>query len=280
MHRFSYHEPNSTEEAVALLSGLNDAKVLAGGTDLLVGMRKGVCMPANIVNIKKIRELSVVKKDSQTIEIGAAVTMFETEKVLEGRLEYQAFAQAIHSVASCQIRNRATVAGNLCNASPAADTATALVALGANVRILGSDGERILPVENLFIAPRCSALANDEVLTAVLLPSLPGIRSTFLKKSRRPSVDLATVNVAAAWDGKAIRIALGAVAPTVIRAAQAEKYINQHGLCRDTAIEAAKLAQQSAKPISDLRGSKEYRLELVRVLTEQALTALAGGEAQ
>lgn len=280
MHRFHYHEPSSAEQAVKLLSELEDAKILAGGTDILPGMRKGLWQPKHILDIKKASGLAEVRLGSKGIEIGAAATMYETEKSLNLRPEYSVLCQAIHHVASCQIRNRATIAGNICNASPAADTASALVAMNASVRVLGPNGERTIPVENLFIGPRRSVLAKNEVVTAVVLPDMTGIKGVFLRKSRRPSVDLATVNVSATTDGKNVRIALGAVAPTVVRAIAAEAYLAERGLTRETALEAAKLAQRAANPITDQRGTRAYRLELVHILTERALLALAGGEAQ
>ncbi|MDF2500696.1 MAG: CoxM [Anaerosporomusa subterranea] len=279
MHRFTYHEPSSSMQAVKMLSEFEDAKVLAGGTDLLVGMRKGALLPKHIINIKTALELSGINAGPDGIAIGAATTMYETEKYLHHLPEYHVLCQAIHHVASCQIRNRATVAGNLCNASPAADTASALLAMGASVKVLGVNGERIIPIDKLFVRPRQTTLAQDELITAVLLPIMKGMNGIFLRKSRRPSVDLATVNVAVVTDNKTVRIALGAVAPTVVRAIEAEELLNREGLNQTTAVAAAKLAQRSASPISDLRGTKEYRLELVQVLTERALLALAGGEA-
>jgi carbon-monoxide dehydrogenase medium subunit len=266
-------------QAVKMLSEFEDAKVLAGGTDLLVGMRKGALLPKHIINIKTALELSGINAGPDGIAIGAATTMYETEKYLHHLPEYHVLCQAIHHVASCQIRNRATVAGNLCNASPAADTASALLAMGASVKVLGVNGERIIPIDKLFVRPRQTTLAQDELITAVLLPIMKGMNGIFLRKSRRPSVDLATVNVAVVTDNKTVRIALGAVAPTVVRAIEAEELLNREGLNQTTAVAAAKLAQRSASPISDLRGTKEYRLELVQVLTERALLALAGGEA-
>lgn len=280
MHRFTYHEPGSAQEAVKLLSELENAKLLAGGTDLLPGMRKGFWQPKHVINLKTAANLSDIKLTASGVEIGAAATMYETEKFLHLRPGYGILCQAIHLVASCQIRNRATVAGNLCNASPAADTASALVAMNASVRVLGLHGERIIPVEKLFIGPRRSLLEKNELVTAVILPDMAGIKGIFLRKSRRPSVDLATVNVAATFDGSNVRIALGAVAPTVVRASAAEIYIAERGITQETAREAARLAKQAANPITDQRGTKEYRLELVQVLTERALLALAGGVAQ
>jgi carbon-monoxide dehydrogenase medium subunit len=262
-----------------MLSELEDAKILAGGTDLLVGMRKGTCLPKHVINIKTAPELSGIKAGPDGIEIGAATTMYETERYLHHLPEYQVLCQAIHHVASCQIRNRATVAGNLCNASPAADTGSALLAMGASVRVLGVNAERIIPIEQLFLRPRQTTLEKNEIITSVLLPIMTGMKGIFLRKSRRPSVDLATVNVAVVTNGKTIRIALGAVAPTVVRAVEAEELLNGEGLNPTTAVAAAKLAQRTASPISDLRGTKEYRLELVQVLTERALLALIGGEA-
>lgn len=282
MDKFDYHEPRSLQEAMELLDRYGEtARVLAGGTDLIVQMRHEVVRPQNVVNIKTIPELHPISVYDDTVEIGAAATMFTIEKTLTRYPEFTVLCEAMHTVASCQIRNRATLVGNICNASPAADTIPALYVLDARVKALGPGGERIIPIDGFFAGPRRTTLAKNELVVSILLPRLPSVyRGTYLKKARRPSVDLATASVAASYDGEKVKIALGAVAPTVVRATESENRLLEEGLNHLTAAAAARLAVGAANPISDLRGTREYRLQLVEVLTERALTALYRGHAQ
>jgi carbon-monoxide dehydrogenase medium subunit len=270
----------SVNEACTLLRNYGDeARLLAGGTDLLVKFRKGVIQPQHVLNIKKIPGLDYIGFGPGGLEIGAAVTMYETEKFLAAYPQYQVLSQAIHSVASCQIRNRATVAGNVCNASPAADTVPALVVLSAVVKVRGVDGERCVPVGEFFAGPGKNVLQSGEMVTGLVIPAAsPQAKGVYLKHSRRRMVDLATVGLAAWGENREIRIAMAAVAPTVVRALAAEALLAEAGLSRETAAKAAKLATMSAVPISDLRGSREYRLAMVEVLARRALEALCGGD--
>lgn len=281
MHQFKYIAPRSLADTVnVLLDYGNDAKVLAGGTDLLIQMRKGLYRPQILVDIKKIVGLDQIVFSEESIDIGAAVSLWEVEKFLATYREYSVLSQAIHSVGSYQVRARATLAGNICNASPAADTATALVVLDALVKIYGPQGHRFLPIEEFFIGPRQTVVEPGEVVTGISLPRmLKESRGIFLKKSRRPFVDLATVNVAALLSGATLKVALGAVGPTIVRATGTEQFIARDGLSPETALLAAKLAPLAARPISDVRGSRAYRLALVEVLTGRALSELcrAGG---
>lgn len=280
MYEFEYHEPQSLAEATSLLAAYAEtARVLAGGTDLIVQMRKGLLRPQHLINIKTIPGLDQITLNEDTIEIGAAVTLNAAEKFLAAYPEYDVLGQAIHSVASVQIRHRATLAGNICNASPAADTAPALVVLGADVKLHGTHGERLVPVEKFFAGPRKTVLLNGEVVSAIVLPKIsPTAKGVYLRKARRPSVDLATVNVAVFSDESGYRIALGAVAPTVLRVRAAEQLLQDGGLSPAAAATAAGLCRQNAKPITDIRGSAAYRLELVEVLTQRALLALGATE--
>lgn len=280
MHSFEYYEPRSLQEAAELLLRHGDtAKILAGGTDLIVQIRNEVVQPQHVINIKTVPGLNRVTVSHEGVEVGASASMFAVEKALLEHPEYKVLREAIHTVACCQIRNRATLAGNICNASPAADTLPALYVLDAQVKIFGAGGERIVPVDKFMTGPRRTVLAKGEVVASILLPRFPEtFRGVYIKKSRRPSVDLATVSVAACWDGKLAKIALGAVAPTVVRASEAENVIGSKGLNYVTAADAAKAAVSAANPISDLRGSREYRLLLVEALTERALLALSSEE--
>lgn len=282
MRKFEYYEPHSLPEAADLLAELGEsAKVLAGGTDLIVQMRDGIVNPQHVINIKKVPELAKIAATKDGVEIGAAVSMFNAEKALANNCGYFVLCEAMHSVASCQIRNRATLAGNVCNASPAGDTIPALFVLDAQVVIYGPRGERKSLIKDFFVGPRRTTLTRGEFVTGIILPSPSSeFHGTYLKKSRRPSVDLATVGVAVCFDGNHAKIALGAVAPTVVRAEQAEELIKQEGLTHVSAAKAGRLAVEAASPISDLRGSREYRLRLVETLTERALRKLLSGGGQ
>ncbi len=275
---FEYHEPQSLAEVTSLLAAYGEAaRVLAGGTDLLVQMRKGRHQPRHLLNIKTVPGLDQISVAEDCAEIGAAVTLHDAEKFLSAYPEYDVLCQAMHSVASCQIRNRATLTGNVCNASPAADTVPALVVLSANVKIHGTHGDRLVPVERFLTGPGRTVLLTGEVVSAIVLPRINGgARGVFLRKARRPSLDLATANIAVYAAGGSYRIALGAVGPTVIRVREAERLLARQGLTASSAAEAARFARLAARPITDVRGSDEYRLELVAALTEQALLTLAG----
>lgn len=282
VHKFEYHEPQTLDEVAALLQAYGDqARILAGGTDLLVKFRKGVIEPRHVVNIKKIPRLDCIEFTKDGLEIGPAVTMYESEVFLARYPEYQVLAQAVHSVASCQIRNRATIVGNVCNASPAADSLPALVVLGAVVKIHGLKGERRVPVESFFTGPGKTVLLSGELVSGIVIPPVAkGAKGVYLKHSRRRFVDLAVVGLAAFYDRQNIKIALGAVAPTVVRAQAAEKLLAEQGLSLETASAAAKLTALSAGPISDIRSSREYRLAMMEVLAKRALRMLSGGERQ
>jgi CO/xanthine dehydrogenase FAD-binding subunit len=274
---FEYHEPQSLAEVTSLLAAHGEtARVLAGGTDLLVQMRKGRQQPHHLLNIKTVPGLDQIIVAEDCVEIGAAVTLYDAEKQLSAYQEYGVLCQAMHSVASCQIRNRATLAGNICNASPAADTVPALVVLGANVKIHGTKGDRLVPMERFITGPGRTVLLIGEVVSAIVLPRLNGgSRGVYLRKARRPSLDLATASVAAFAAGGSYRIALGAVGPTVIRVREAERLLAAKGLTAASAAEAARIAGLAARPISDVRSSEEYRRDLVAALAERALLALA-----
>jgi carbon-monoxide dehydrogenase medium subunit len=276
---FEYHEPQSLAEVTSLLTAYGEsARVLAGGTDLLVQMRKGRQEPHHLLNIKTVPGLEQITVAEDSVEVGAAVTLHEGERFLAGYPEYGVLRQAMHSVASVQIRHRATLAGNICNASPAADTVPALVVLGAKIKIHGSHGDRLVPVERFITGPGRTVLLTGEVVSAVVLPR-PGNggRGVYLRKARRPSLDLATASAAVFAAAGSCRIALGAVAPTVIRVREAERLLAREGISAATAAEAARLARAEARPISDVRGEAEYRRELVAVLMEQAVLMLAEG---
>jgi carbon-monoxide dehydrogenase medium subunit len=283
MPKFEYHTPTSLTEAVALLSTHgNMAKVFAGGTDIFVAMKKRESVPDHLINLKGIEGLKGIDDDeAEGIRIGGLTPLgdLERSKIISEKLPI--FGDAFNVMASPQIRNLGTIGGNLCSAVPSADTAPPLIALGASVKLNGTNGERKVLVEDFFKGPGESVLRPDEILTQILIPnSLENSGGAYLKMMRRNAMDLALVGVAVQLrldaDGtvcKKAKIALGAVAPTPIRARGAEKTLIDKVIDEDLAGEAGRIAAQEASPISDIRASREYRMEMVGVLTKRAVMA-------
>lgn len=280
VHRFEYHEPSTVERACELLRTYgNEVKILAGGTDLLVRMREGTFAPQHIVNIKKIPALDLVGESGGGVEIGASVTLFDVEKTVQRFPRYGVLGQAIHTVGSCQIRHRATLAGNVCNASPAADSLPALSALEAVLKVAGPVGERFVPIGSFFAGPGRTVLQAGEMVVSVVLPAVSeDTTGVYIKHGRRSKVDLSTVGLAVVRSGKTFRISLGAVAPTVVRAAEAETYLNERGLSGGTFDKAVQLITQAAAPITDIRASREYRLDILSILSRRALAFIQEGK--
>jgi len=281
MRRFDYFEPRTLQEAAALLHrGQGKACLLAGGTDLLVEIKEHIRRPEYVVNIKRIPGLNGIRYDDKAgLRIGALVTARTLETCPVITQSYAGLAQAVKELGSIQVRNRATVVGNLCRASPSGDTAPPLIADGARIRIFGLNGERDLPLEEFFTGPGQTVLGPDEIAVELALPSpRPHTGKVYIKHGRRKAMELATVGVAVSLtlaDGlcQAIRIVLGAVAPTPIRARAAEALMHKTALDEAAIQAAAQAALAEARPISDVRGSAEYRREMVRVLTARGLRA-------
>jgi len=286
MTRFEYCEPATLDEAVALLHvGGGDATVLAGGTDLLVQIRERVRRPAQVVNIKKILGLDTLAFDpAEGLTIGALATTRTLETSEPVRRHYAALHAAVVHFASIQVRHRDTVVGNVCRASPSADTLPPLIADAATVRILGPNGVRIFAVEDFCTGPGRTVLQAGELVTHVhVLAPAPRTCKVYLKHGRRVEMELATVGVAATVTLDAsgsladARIALAAVAPTPLRAKAAEAALRSavatsRGRLDARAIEAAAQAAMSeARPIPDVRASADYRREMVGVLVRRAL---------
>jgi carbon-monoxide dehydrogenase medium subunit len=288
MRRFEYFEPATLDEAVALLGRFGgDAGLLAGGTDLLVEIREHVRWPRQVVNIKKIPGIAaLVYDDRDGLRFGALVTAREIETspvVLE---KYPGLVQAARELGSIQVRNRATIVGNICRASPSADTLPPLIADGATVTTYGPAGGRRVALEQFFTGPGRTVLGPGELVTEIAVPPPPPHTGKhYIKHGRRKAMELATVGVGVTLtlDGggcREIRIALGAVAPTPIRAHKAEDALRGRPL-DDASIEAAaRIAVGECRPISNVRGSAEYRRDMVGVLTERAIRqAMAVAEA-
>lgn len=278
--KFEYHAPATIQEALQFLSQNRDrSKLLAGGTDLLVAMKNRATTPAHLVNLKGIGELRSVDYDArQGLRIGSLATIGDIERSQIIREKFTPLWDATDVMAAPQVRNLGTIGGNLCSAIPSADTAPPLIAMGASVRLLGSRGERLLPVEKLFKGPGESVLEPDEILMEVLIPNPPEQSAgAYFKLMRRNAMDLALVGVAVFLRMnkdksrcEEARIALGAVAPTPIRAVGAERVLAGKQVNEKCAQSAGEAASREAHPITDVRATAEYRRTMVGVLTKRA----------
>jgi len=290
---FAYLTPTSLEEAVGLLAEHGrEARVLAGGTDLLLKVKAGRVRPRCLVNIKRIPGLDGMSFDPTSgLRLGALVTAADVARSEVVQTHYPALVQGASVMASLQIRNLATVGGNLCNAAPSADLAPPLIALGGSAVIAGPEGQRRVPLGEFFLGPGQTILAPGELLVAITLPfPRPGSAAVYLKNSPRQAMDIAVVGVAVAMrrlDERCedVCLVLGAVAPTPLRARRAEALLRGEEITTERVpelvAEAARTAAQEAQPIDDVRGSVWYRRQMVEVLTRRALLHLTeGSEAQ
>jgi len=283
MRPFEFYEPESLKEACSFLDSFKEeAKVLAGGTDLLVQLKEGAIDLNHIVNLKKIAGLDELAFDKrQGLRIGALVTwtkLLDSEPI---KKHYTALRQAAETMACMQVRNLATLAGNICHASPAANGPIPLLLYGAECKIQGPKGERAIPIGNMFLGVQKNALRNDEILTEITVPSPPSeSRSVYYKFSTRKAMDLEIVGIGVlVGKGRGkydlVRIALGAVATTPIRAVKAEGYLKGKPAEDKVMKEAAEIAAKECSPVSDVRASKEYRRELVKGLVYLSLKECA-----
>lgn len=273
-----YYEPVSLEEAIKLLRKFKgEAKVLAGGTDLFISLRNNSTQLKYMINIKKIPELSGVSYDPKGgLVIGPLTTMNEVAEHEVIRREYSLLSQAAGKIGSYQVRNRATLGGNLCHAAPSAETAPPLLTLEVKLNLVGPVGERVVPIEKFFIGPGETILNNDEIIKAIVIPPLQErTAGCYVKHSYRKAMDIAVVGVAMlltldANYCKNARIGLGAVAPIPIRALQTEAYLKGKELTYEVLQQAGEIAAHEVNPISDIRGSREYRIEMIKVQIRRA----------
>ena len=275
---FEYLEPETIEEAVRVLSRYGrKAKILAGGMDLVPSLRRGEIKPEYVVSIQRVSGLGYIGGDGvQGLRIGALTRLFPLELSPIIQEDCRVLYEAIHHIASIQVKTMGTVVGNICVATPASDVAAALFALGAILKIASTSSERSLPIEDFFIGVNLTALLPGEIVTEVFLPRPPpGNGSAFLKLVRT-AADIAKVNVAvlvAVSDNicQEARIVLGSVAPTVIRAKKAEAMLKGKKLESKVIRAAADAAAKEIKPITDIRSTAEYREEVTRVLVRRAI---------
>ncbi|KMY67755.1 hypothetical protein AAU61_07685 [Desulfocarbo indianensis] len=276
---FTYHRPGGLAEALAMLDGFGgQAKLLAGGTDLLVNMKHGKQAPAQLIDLDGLAELKASGSRGDALELGAGLKAAAIAGGLGGAAP-QALAQGAGALGSPQVRNRASLGGNLVTARPAADMCVPLLALGARVALVSPAGERQVDLPEFFLGPGLTALHPSEVLTRVLLAKpRPGEGSGYGKLGLRKALEIPLVNVAA-WlaleaDGKTIkeaRVALGAAAPTPMLSPGAAKALAGATAGDDAFAAAAFAAAADARPIDDHRGSAEYRRDMVAALTKRCL---------
>ena len=278
MSSFEYSTPATIDQAIALLNQ-SGASALAGGTDLLIHQRAGIVAPKQLVDLSAL-DLNYVRKDDGVVRIGAMTTFAEILDSDVVRRDLPCLAESAAEIGAVQTRNMATLGGNLCSAVPSADSAPPLLVYDARVKIAGSDGERLVPLEQFFVGPKKNVLRPGELLIEiqVAVPS-PRTGARFLKLGRRKAMSLAVVNVAArltlGQDHRRVenaRIALGAVAPTPRRAQRAESMLQGSNVSESLIDSAARAAADEIAPISDLRATATFRRETSRVLVKRALT--------
>lgn len=275
MRPFSYERPTTLADAVALLSANPDARPLAGGTDLIIRLRDGTLQPGMVIDLKRVTELQpAIREDAGRLSISATTVM--TDIAADPRVlnHFVALSEAAAVVGAVQIRNRATLAGNLCNASPAADTAPALLVHGAEVVAAGPAGERRIPVSDFFVSSGQTSLAAGELVTAVELP-LHEHRtgSVHLRRTRRRGHDLAAITLACAVDEAGVtRLAYGSVGPRPFLA------VDESGVLADPDNDDAtrapileELLARAAPSPTSMRAGPEYRLAMLRVLARRGL---------
>jgi carbon-monoxide dehydrogenase medium subunit len=274
---FAYLKPGSLPEALALLAEHGrTAAVLAGGTDLISWMRDDLVAPEVVIDLKGIPGLRGIALVDGTLRLGALATFSDLLASPAVAAVLPVLAEMAGTVASVGIRNRATVAGNLCSAVPSNDAGPVLLAAEASLQVSGPDGERTIPLADWFLGPRRTALGEGELVTGISVPVPEKHGGCFLKLGRYRGEDLAQASVAVlALPGHHYRIAFGAVAPATFRAAAIEEYLEGRPLDDATLAGAAGLVTGQISPISDIRAGAEYRTHMCRVMLVRALRAAA-----
>jgi CO/xanthine dehydrogenase FAD-binding subunit len=279
---FDYVRAETASQVIELLQAHGPAaRLLMGGTDLFPGLREGRIHPRLVVDVKGVPGLREVRYTPEAgLVVGAAVTMNELVRNLDVVAHYPLLAQAAASVASYQIRNRATIGGNLCNASPCADMGPAALVLEASLALSCPGGERCVPAGDFLLGPGQTALQHGEFLAAIHFPPpRPGAVARYRKLGRCRSGDLSLVSVAllafpnGTPSGYEFRLGMGSVAPTPIRAREAEACLANNVLGDESLVQAAELAGAASSPITDVRATAEYQQEMVRNLSLRELRA-------
>lgn len=286
MKAFDYFSPGTVDEACDLLLRHGErASVLAGGTDLLVRMKYGEASPDYIIDLKKIPGLSEIEYlEDRGLRVGALASIHALESSPIIKKQYSPLAEAASVLGSLQIRNRGTVGGNLCHASPAADMAPPLMALDSTVTMAGKGGERMVKADDFFVGPERTLLKTGEILTEIRIPDMaPYSKGIYLKHGVRKGVSCSVVSVAVILTMEARRplcmnakIVMGAVAPKPIHAHEAEQFLEGKKIDLTLLREAANLAAEESRPVDDLRGSAWYRKEIVKTLVQRGIAEILG----
>ncbi len=287
MDETKYLVPDSLKEALSLVGQLGGkARLIAGGTDAMVKMKKGTDLAEALVDLRNLRELDFVRVGQDgSLELGAAVSLREVERSVTVLDKWKVLALAAGQMASPTVRRRATIGGNICNAAPSADFVPPLMVLGAHLKLSSLDGERTIPLDEFFLGPGRTALGQNEILTSITVPPLtPRSGAAYLKQKRREGADIALAGVAAcvqiaghsAVPGEApliqeIRLALAAVGPVPLRARAAEGALRGTSASPDLLVRAGEIAAGECNPIDDVRASAWYRRRLIATLTARAV---------
>lgn len=278
-NEFEYLQPSSLEKALELKAEYgNRAKLIAGGTNLVVQMKQERSNPELIIDISKIRQLSNANKNNEGLNLGALMRIKRIKSMPIVQSDYQALSDACASFGSMQIQTMGTIGGNICNGSPASDSVPALVAFNASLTLKSISSQRQVLLEDFLLRPGETAIGQDEILTNILLPKPEkGTGSAYIKISR-VEADLAKVSAAAVIvrDNDRIvdcKLAFGSVAPTVIRANKAEQFLIGKSFSEEIGLKAGEIAQQEVSPVDDVRSTAWYRREIVRVITHDVLSA-------
>lgn len=274
---FQYHRPTTVEEAIRLLDDLENAKPLAGGTDLVPLLREGEIKPGHLVDLNWVPELDYVKEHGGFIRIGAAATLSRIMGSPLIREKAHALHDAVSRIGSPQIRNLGTLTGNVCNASPAADSAPPLLVLDAEVTAKSVDGARVIPISGLFAGPKINNLKPNELVTEIRFPTPPANSgSAYRRIGRRRAFTLSVVGAAAyvEMDGEACsdaRVAFGSVAETPLRVKAVEDLLRGEALTPGLMETTGEASKGHVRPITDVRGTAEYRRDMCAVLLKRAL---------
>ncbi len=281
MKNFDYIRPVNMDNAVEALKKNDDAYLLAGGTDLLIGMKNNAVQPKCLIDLKSIPDIDSIEYQNG-FKLGPLTTIRDIEVSRLIRKKIPALSQAAGTLGSIQIRNRATIGGNLCHASPAADMATILLAMDCHVKIASYKSEKTIGLDQFYTGPNRTVIGRGEMLSEIIIPKdMERFKGVYLKYGPRKAMDIGIVNIALLLDAdyerglcNRIMIALGAVAPTPIRAKGAEALLNGNRLKAGLIGKVAQAAADEARPISDFRASAGYRRDLVRSLVTKGINQI------
>ncbi len=283
---FEYFTPTTVEETLRLLDQYGqEAKIMAGGTDILVQLKQEILSPNYLIHIRKIPELSYIKNDG-TVRIGAATRLCEVLQFFMEDGKYFALYEALRSLGDVQIRNMGTIGGNLCNASPAADSALPLLVFDGRVKLSSVRGERIINLEDFFKGVNRTAMAPNEIMMEIQIPSIKEGTGSVFKKIKRVGADISKISCAVAVERRedvcvSCRIALGAVAPVPMRAKEAEGALVDKRIDDSFVEEIGLVVSEEINPITDIRSTAEYRRQIAAVLFKDVFRKAwqrAGGE--